>query len=324
LHFLIDGYNLAYRSALVNTELANSQGEPSGMVFGFLRTLNTLKKRFSDYKFVVVWDERPQWKYDLFPKYKDGRASSLPDLIRSEKRGDGYQMRALKAALRVLDVDQCSAEGEEADDGIATLSQLYKRDGLVYVYTNDKDMLALVENNRVVVMRPKVGMTPEKMFSEEDVEKKFGVRPSQLIEFRSFDGDASDALPGVPKVPRKIIRSLLEKYGTVEGVYLNLPKENLTKFQKNAMLVSEVQVSINKKIMSLNDSLENLEFVRGVRSEESCEESESENRLARILDYYNLRSLKPDKMLRVFWSQPKVGDPDDAVEIATQTDLFDD
>ena len=318
MYFLIDGFNLVYRAALVNGGLTNSRGEPSGMVYGFTRTLTTLKKRFPEMKFVVTWDNRPQWKYDLFPQYKGERTHSI--------EGEDIQLRTLKGILYLLDIDQAESPGEEADDVIASLCYRYREQGLVYVYTNDKDMLALVEDGRVIVMRPKVGSTDEKFFDSEAVKGKFGVLPNKLIDFRSFDGDSSDALPGVPRVPRKKIASLLEKYGSVEGVFSNLSKENLTLFQKNSIIGSEVQVKLNKRLMQLNKNLSDLRISPGVNADRPFTESEAVQKLDRILKYFNLKSIKPDNTIKLFWKTPiiKYSDPISAVEIEDQPDLFND
>ena len=53
-YFIIDGLNLAYRAHNANFELSTAAGAPSGMFYGFIRTLFSLKRKYRGYKFSVL------------------------------------------------------------------------------------------------------------------------------------------------------------------------------------------------------------------------------------------------------------------------------
>ena len=55
-YLLIDGNNLAVRASFANSELKNQDGIPTGAHFGVFQSLITLKKRFKEYQFLMVWD----------------------------------------------------------------------------------------------------------------------------------------------------------------------------------------------------------------------------------------------------------------------------
>ena len=58
----------------------------------------------------------------------------------------------------------------------------------------------------------------------DDVIEKYGVDPIQFIDLKALMGDASDNIPGVPKIGEKTATELIKEYGSVEGVYDNLDK----------------------------------------------------------------------------------------------------
>ena len=52
--------------------------------------------------------------------------------------------------------------------------------------------------------------------------RKLGVRPDQVVDYKAIVGDKSDNIPGVPGVGEKTAVSLLEKFGTLDGIYQNI------------------------------------------------------------------------------------------------------
>ena len=57
-----------------------------------------------------------------------------------------------------------------------------------------------------------------KFISEEDVQNKFGVDPSKVIDVQALAGDSSDNVPGVPGIGVKTAAELIKKYGDLENL----------------------------------------------------------------------------------------------------------
>lgn len=301
-YFIIDGLNLAYRAHNANIELKTSKDMPSGMFFGFVRTLFSLKKKYLGYKFSVVWDSKPKHKYELQPDYKAGRTSLSSDVF--------YQVDALKKFLRHCGVDQYLVEGQEADDVIASLVESLKGDAqTIIVYTNDKDMLQLVQDGKVIVYKPKTSSSEEKFYDEEAVRQLFGVPVSKLHLFRSFDGDPSDNLNGVPRVPRKIIARLVCAHDDLTSIYEALDTEKLTDFQRASFKESRMAVHINEKIMKLDRSLPVLAD-RAVVDKGVLEE---------VLGSYEVKSINTDHLVEAFTAvvNMKYSTPSESIQIET-------
>lgn len=286
-YFIVDSLNLAYRAHNANFELKTSLGQFSGMFFGYVRTMLSLKKKYRGYKFIVVWDSKPLAKYALQADYKAGR-SSMPESIMC-------QLDDLKLFLKSSGVDQYHMHGEEADDVIASLVETFKKEDAetIIIYSNDKDMLQLVETGRVVVYKPKVGQNEEKFYDEGAVIEKFGVPPSKLALYRSLDGDSSDNIIGIKQVPRKIMARIANATNTVGEFYAALEKEFLTEFQKKSFEEGRERVAINHKIVALNRSLCAI----------VCESSSiDKEKLVELFKKFEIRSMNVDVIVDIFSS----------------------
>ena len=299
-NFIIDGNNLIHRSHNANFELKTASGKFSGMIYGFVRTLVSLRKKYRDFKFSVVWDNKAVAKFEIQPDYKAGR-SFLPSIV-------WEQVEDIKNFLENTGIDQYVEVGQEADDVIASLSKEFKKEGKVYIYTNDKDLLQLVEDGKVIVYKPKVGLTPEKFYDEEAVKVLFGVPASKLGFYRSFDGDESDNIKGVYRVPRKIMASLVNKYSDIDEVYSNLSTVKLTDFQKKSFEEAKERVKNNARIVILNTNLDSINKRESFFNKEKIND---------ILERYEIRSLKADDIVEIFSSTLNIryNDPTECTQL---------
>lgn len=279
--FIIDGFNLAFRSHFAFGELKADNGLYSGCVYGFLVTLRSLKKKYPSFHFTVVWDNEPTRKKAMYVDYKADRPHfDIHD-----------QIRDLKSILKALNVDQAEMLGEEADDVIAAMVEKYlQEEGKIYVYSSDKDLLQLVKNGRVIVIKPKSGGYPEEFFDEEAVKDKFGVYPSEFACFLTFRGDTSDHIPGVPRARSKVLAELASKYKEPRLVYGSLNEEKLTDFHRTKMREFEQQAYTNYSLVKLKDDLD-CDVSLGASDEEQ---------VALYLEKYGIKKIPADGLVRVF------------------------
>ena len=75
----------------------------------------------------------------------------------------------------------------------------------VVIVTGDKDLFQLVCDS-VKVYNPKDNGT---WYDAAEVQKKFGVKPSQVVDVLALMGDASDNIKGVPGIGEKGARELI-------------------------------------------------------------------------------------------------------------------
>jgi len=246
-NIIIDGSNLAYRTyhalKAIPEPLVDKQGRPTGLLFGFLRGVSTLKKRFSEHQFYVVWDGSKQRRKSRYPEYKAHR--STVDIF-----SDG-QMDAIRECLPNLGVFQAKNPDEEADDVIASLVRVVLKDQKNTILSTDHDFLQLVTFTTSLLI-PKVGPRSELLYDPDKVLEEYGVLPEKILQLRSMLGDPSDNLPGVPMVPSKVLKGLLKQHGTVQGIFSS-HMAGLTSKQYEKLRGSKDQVLLNLELMALQD-----------------------------------------------------------------------
>jgi DNA polymerase-1 len=204
---LVDGSSYLYRAFHALPPLTNSRGEPTGAVLGVLNMLARLQKELEPAFVAVVFDAPGRtFRDDLFAEYKAHRPP-MPDDLRA-------QTGPLIEAVEALGLPLLRVEGVEADDVIGTLAERAVRDGLrVVISTGDKDMAQLV-NDRVSLVNTMTGTSLDRA----GVKLKFDVYPEQIIDYLALVGDASDNIPGVPKVGPKTAARWLNQYSTLDNL----------------------------------------------------------------------------------------------------------
>ena len=108
--------------------------------------------------------------------------------------------------------------GWEADDIMATICRDNSRVGCdVVMVTRDKDMWQLIKAG-VWCYDP----MKQALVGADEVVKKFGVRPPQMLDFLSLMGDSADNIPGVKGIGQKGAAALLQEHLTLDAVYDHL------------------------------------------------------------------------------------------------------
>lgn len=139
------------------------------------------------------------------------------------------QMPVMKEVLQAMNIPIYECQGWEADDIIGTVAEICTReDWDCIVLTGDRDSLQLV-NHRVTVklVRTQGGQTLSTNYTPQVFREEYGMEPIRLIDLKALMGDSSDNIPGVAGVGPKTATTLLQAYGTLDGVYENLTPANM-------------------------------------------------------------------------------------------------
>ena len=208
--FLIDGSSYLYRAFHAMPPLTTSKGLPTGAIKGVVNMLRNLKKEHPESKIITVFDAKGKnFRHEILNSYKANRPPMPKELVQ--------QLQPLKSICNFMAAPVVEIEGVEADDVIATLSEKLKSKYEVIISSLDKDLMQLVEDGNVSMMNT---MTSEE-FDEKGVEKKFNVKPNQIVEYLALVGDSSDNIPGVPKVGPKTASKWLNEYKDLSTIIDN-------------------------------------------------------------------------------------------------------
>jgi DNA polymerase I len=204
---LIDGSSWLYRAFHALPPLTAPDGQPTGAVFGMGNMLRKLLREYAPEHVAVVFDPRGKtFRHEKYAEYKANRPP-IPEDLES-------QFPLIRELIEGLGLPVLQVEGVEADDVIGTLAtQAVQQGWQALVVTGDKDMAQLV-NERVQLL----DTMKDRRLGREAVIEKFGVPPEQIVDYLALMGDASDNIPGVPKVGPKTAAKWLQEYGSLDAL----------------------------------------------------------------------------------------------------------
>ncbi|WBA11578.1 DNA polymerase I [Salinivibrio kushneri] len=210
---LVDGSSYLYRAYHASPNLTNSQGEPTGAVFGVVNMLRSLLRQYPHSHVAVIFDAKGKtFRDDMYEQYKANRPP-MPDDLRG-------QIEPLHKIIKAMGLPLLAVEGVEADDVIGTLATQASKAGMpVLISTGDKDMAQLVDEHVTLInTMTNVVMDPEA------VREKYGFGPEHMIDYLALMGDKVDNIPGVPGVGDKTATALIANLGGLDDIYASLER----------------------------------------------------------------------------------------------------
>ena len=214
---VIDGNSIANRAFYGIKLLTTKDGRYTNAIFGFLNILLSLLKESEPDEVAVAFDlKAPTFRHKMYDGYKATR-HKMPDELAA-------QMPVIRQLLALLGYREVTAEGWEADDILGTLAAACAaRSDDCFLATGDRDSLQLVSDTTTVLLATTaLGRSKTVTMDVDAVKEKYGVTPRQLIDVKSLMGDTSDNIPGVKGIGEKSAFTLIQKYGSLEGVYAHL------------------------------------------------------------------------------------------------------
>ena len=127
------------------------------------------------------------------------------------------QIPMIRQILDALHIPIVGAAHHEADDVIGSLATQATMP--VDVVTGDRDLFQLVDDaSGVRVIYTARGMSKLEVVTDVTVVGKYGVLPSQYVDFSVLRGDTSDGLPGVAGIGEKTAASLLQQFVDLDAL----------------------------------------------------------------------------------------------------------
>ena len=214
--------------------IVDDVGKPVNAVYGFMQFLGRYLADEQATHAAVTFDRHfnHSFRNDFYAPYKAHREASPPELE--------AQVDPAVAAVETLGIATFIDERYEADDLIATLIERTQAAKTEYVIvSSDKDLAQLV-SDRVTLVDPARRLR----FDAAGVLEKFGVRPGQMTDFLGLAGDAVDNIPGVRGIGPKTAAQLLQRYGTLEGIYENVDAMKRSGVRSDATLAAKLEANV--------------------------------------------------------------------------------
>jgi DNA polymerase-1 len=237
---VVDGFNVLYRGFW-----ASNYGRKPEDMDAALAVRGVISIIMSDLVFVeathcaVVFDrEGDNFRHRLYPEYK-GTRERLDESVELHK-----QIFPLKRLINAMGIKVFGIRGQEGDDLVGSLAVSANQDdpkAQIYIGSRDKDFASLV-NKRIHLLQPQ-----KEILDEQGVFDKWGVKPSQMVEYLMLLGDGVDNIPGVYKVGPKVAAKILNTHGSIKKW---LPTKKTPALHKNVEAVKDF-FPTSKKLITI-------------------------------------------------------------------------
>ncbi|ECR3227303.1 DNA polymerase I [Campylobacter jejuni] len=273
---IIDTFGFFFRLYYALKDFKNSQGQASGMISGFANFIYSLKNEHkSDYIVFALDSKGKTFRSEIDPNYKQNRTPPPPKLLE--------QIPICIKMIEKMGFISVSQEGYEADDIIASFVKTCEnRDIFVRIITQDKDLYQLIKDGKTSIYSP----ISKNDYDEAACLEKYGVKPNQIRDFLALCGDSSDNIPGVKGIGAKGAKTLLDEFGSIEGIYENLTLVRNER-SRNLLLEGKENAFLSKKLASLYDNLE----VQNLIEKATYPDEEPLLKILEILEHYELNTL---------------------------------
>jgi DNA polymerase-1 len=285
---IVDASPLIYSNYSKLSHIKSSKGEPTGVRYGFIRSIKSLQVKTRVDRVIICYDSKGSIdKAEGVSEYKANR-------VETQVKKDMYsQIDDLKALLSLTRWAQVEKPGVEADDIVATLARKeYEKGHKVIIFSVDEDFLQLICNRPCSSISVAVKINSKLQIRDDSfVIDKYGVRPSNLLYLRSLKGDTSDNLKSVGLKSSTLAHIIKVLDGVPEG--LNLQELGLyvrckcdSEMQEELLSVED-KILRNQKVMTLYN-IDDLYVKEGLSDLESLTKLFEELEFKSLIQHINL------------------------------------
>ena len=249
---LIDGNAILHRAFHALPPLTAPDGSVVNAVYGFTSMLLRIVHDLQPTHLAVAFDRpAPTFRKKMFAGYQAKRPKMDDTLI--------PQVEKVHEVVRAFGIPIFEMDGYEADDILGTVcreitnpkspactclrqepmagrqipnkSQKLKSQkkfaiDQIIIVTGDRDILQLVDDERVLVYMPTKGLSEGKLYGEKETEERLGIPPKLIPDYKALAGDASDNYPGIAGIGPKTAVEILQKAGSIDQLYTHIEKKS--------------------------------------------------------------------------------------------------
>lgn len=239
---LLDGHSLLNRAFYGLPDLTNAEGKHTNAVLGFLNIMLRYMEEEKPTHLLAAFDRKePTFRHLRFKDYK-GTRKPMPAELHE-------QVPLMKEVLASMGIPVVTQAGIEADDILGTIGREAEAAGFsVVIVSGDRDLLQLAtDHTKIKIPKTKAGGTVTEDYYASDVEKLYGVTPTEFIDMKGLMGDSSDNIPGVPGIGEKTAAKLIQGYHSIENAHAHIEevkpakaRNNLEEYYEQALLSKEL------------------------------------------------------------------------------------
>ncbi len=242
--FIIDASAFLFRSYYAIQSMSAPNGESTNALYGFIRSIQKLRKDFSPTHLIAVFDgpNNAAARKSLYPAYKANRTKAPPDL--------GYQIDYARHYCSLEGIPLLNIPNVEADDVMGSIALWGQHHfETIYLCSGDKDLCQLVNEKIHILNTHKDNL----ILDPQGVRGQFGVDPNRIIDYLSIVGDSSDNIPGLSGFGPKSAEKLLQEYGSLSSILAH--KQAFSEKKKETLEREEEQMHLNEKLLAIDTTV---------------------------------------------------------------------
>ena len=222
---IIDTMALTYSAKYAIPKLYSNDQE-TGILYGFIRYLLALQKKFNFDQFIFCLDSKNSKRKELYSNYKGQRNNFDGTRILVNSQFEIIKNEILpKIGFRNL----FETDGLEADDIIGSLCKTKNQNDEYIIISRDQDLYQLLNTNI-----SQYDYVSKKMITLELFQDKYGIDPILWDRVKAIGGCKSDNVSGIPGIGEKTIcKYLNDQLKETTKAYQNIESDkgrSLTKF----------------------------------------------------------------------------------------------
>ncbi len=251
---IVDISNFIFRAFYAIRPLTAPDGTPVNAVNGVLSMMLKMVSTHRPTHMLIARDLRGDtFRNELYSEYKANRSDPPEDLV--------PQFSLIETLIKNLGMKSCAVTNYEADDVIGSAVERWKGEvDEILIASGDKDLMQFVGDNVFILDTMK-----DVIYDEKGVFEKMGVLPSQIVDYLSIVGDASDNIPGMKGIGAKGAAKLLAEHKSldrcieVKDTYTAKKLVNAFENHLEDALLSKKLIEIETKL-DLEVNFEELEY----------------------------------------------------------------
>jgi DNA polymerase-1 len=252
---------MAHRVFWANKNLAH-KGRATGLIFGFIKQLAALHKKWPDHFRVVAWDakggsarrvaeSKAGVERGIIAKYykQERREQQKTPEKEAELESLFEQTDQVQDGLRLTRTLQVKIDGVEGDDILYSYAKWAERHGgeAVIVSTDQDFYQAMSDKVSIYDAMKKEMWTPERF------ELVFGFSHELWVDAGAIMGDKSDTIIGVDKWGPKTTYKYVQEYGGIQAIWDVLTEKDKPSKTEQRFLDSDVRLELARSLKQMDE-----------------------------------------------------------------------
>ncbi len=169
-----------------------------GIIFGFMKQIMSLYKKFKSKDFIFVWDSKISKRKEIYPGYKERRRKILTEeeKVLNELAYKQFEIIKTYVLPKLGFINNFTFDGYEGDDIIAKIAQ--NNHEMIKIISSDNDLYQLLSKDIWMYL-----LNKKELYTDIDFMEEWGIKPAYWSVAKAIAGCPGDDVFGIKGVGEK-------------------------------------------------------------------------------------------------------------------------